>query len=74
MTREDVETAEDFSDIAPEEFEDLDLSGLDSDKWVWLLIFQPQFADKCDWNKLPQVDIECLLKSHPDLEKYIPKK
>ncbi len=103
MTREDVikilETEEDFSDIAPEEFEDLDLSGLDSYNWELLLrnqpqLFdkcdkldeftavnwrcllsdQPQFADKCDWNKLSQVDIECLLKSHPDLEKYIPKK
>ncbi len=73
MTREDVikilETAEDFSDIAPEEFEDLDLSGLDSDKWVWLLRNQPQLFDKCDkLDEFTAEDWRWLLRWQPQLE------
>ena len=38
--------------------------------WVELLSGQPQFADKCPWEKLKDSDWEALLAKQPQLAKY----
>ena len=37
---------------------------------VGLLLGQPQFADKCPWEKMKESDWEALLAKQPQLEGY----
>ena len=38
--------------------------------WVELLSGQPQFADKCSWEKMKESDRDALLAKQPQLEGY----
>ena len=56
------------------EKEDLgDLDELNGSKWVQLLIEQPQYADRCLWEKLSANNWDRLLKNQPQFAKFKPK-
>jgi len=71
-------SAEELADLILEKPETTEQCGRDDwlkltgDEWVRLLSELPQFADKCDWPRLANVQIGELLKAHPSLADQMP--